>query len=174
MLPFREIFERTKVEENNGKEEEKVNSEGKIIEFFSVKENNGYMSNFSKHSFKLKGKEWPTAAHYIEAQKFPGTIAEEEIREAKTPQLAEKIAGNYAKKMRGDWNAVREEIARNAVEAKFEQNVDIQQLLVQTGSDTLVFHAKDNFFGDGMQGHGKNILGKILMDVRQIYLNKIV
>jgi ribA/ribD-fused uncharacterized protein len=184
LLPFRDIFERKEIPVELEQKAEEIS--GNVIEFFSVKESNGYLSNFSKHGFKLKGKEWPTAAHYIEAQKYAGKPAgteklrnkyihfclEEEIREAKTPQIAEKISHSYSKKIRSDWATVREEVVRNAVEAKFDQNPEIQKLLIETGSDTLVFHAKDNFLGDGLQGHGKNILGKLLMHLRQMYINK--
>lgn len=67
-----------------------------------------------------------------------------------------------------NWNKIREDIVREAIEAKFDQNSDIKLELLKTGNNSLVFHSNDNFMGDGLQGHGKNTLGKFLMYIRQI------
>jgi len=54
-----------------------------------------------------------------------------------------------------------------AVRAKFSQHADLRALLVGTGDALLVEHtARDDYWGDGGDGHGKNRLGQILMQVR--------
>ncbi len=55
---------------------------------------------------------------------------------------------------------------RAAVRAKFEQHEDLRALLLSTGNAKLVEHtANDDYWGDG-GGYGKNMLGRILMEVR--------
>ena len=45
---------------------------------------------------------------------------------------------------------------------------EIQEILLGTGDALLVEHTnKDNYWGDGGDGRGKNMLGRILMEVRE-------
>ncbi len=55
-----------------------------------------------------------------------------------------------------------------AVRAKFTQHPDLKELLLSTGDAMLEENApKDEEWGIGSNGRGKNKLGKILMRVRQ-------
>mgnify|MGYP003691392609 CR=1 FL=1 len=51
---------------------------------------------------------------------------------------------------------------------KFTQNQDLRQKLLDTGNRDLIEHTeKDKYWGDGKDGSGKNMLGKLLMKVRE-------
>jgi len=51
--------------------------------------------------------------------------------------------------------------------AKFTQHKDIQDILLSTGNAILVEHTtNDNYWADGGDGTGKNMLGQILVKVR--------
>ncbi|QDU94018.1 NADAR domain-containing protein [Lignipirellula cremea] len=57
---------------------------------------------------------------------------------------------------------------REAVLAKFTQHEDLRELLLSTGDAKIVEHTEnDDYWGDGGDGRGKNMLGRVLMDVRQ-------
>ena len=57
---------------------------------------------------------------------------------------------------------------RQAVRAKFTQHADLRQLLLDTGDAAIVEHTtNDAYWGDGGDGRGRNVLGQILMSVRQ-------
>jgi N-glycosidase YbiA len=57
---------------------------------------------------------------------------------------------------------------RTAVMAKFAQHEDLRVLLLSTGDAKLVEHTdNDDYWGDGGDGSGKNMLGRILMQVRE-------
>ena len=57
---------------------------------------------------------------------------------------------------------------RKAALAKFTQHDDLQVLLLSTGDAKLVEHTtNDSYWGDGGDGSGKNMLGRILMEVRE-------
>jgi ribA/ribD-fused uncharacterized protein len=56
---------------------------------------------------------------------------------------------------------------RTAVRAKFNQHDNLRELLFSTGDAKLVEHTeRDDYWGDGGDGQGKNMLGRILMEVR--------
>lgn len=57
---------------------------------------------------------------------------------------------------------------RDAVRAKFTQHDELRLLLLSTGSAKLVEHTtNDAYWGDGGDGSGRNMLGRILMEVRE-------
>jgi ribA/ribD-fused uncharacterized protein len=139
-----------------------------IIQFYRVSEEHGCFSNFSRHSIWLKGKRWPTSEHYFQAQKFAGTEHEEAIRQAKSPMIAARMGRDRKKPLRRDWEAVKDDIMREAVRAKFTQHADLREILLSTGTATLVEHTvNDAYWGDGGDGSGRNMLGRILMEVRE-------
>ena len=56
---------------------------------------------------------------------------------------------------------------RDAVRAKFTQHDDLRALLLSTGDAMLVEHTEnDDYWGDGGDGSGRNMLGQILMQIR--------
>ena len=60
-------------------------------------------------------------------------------------------------------------VMRRAVLKKFETHADIRALLLSTGDEKLVEKTTDDhYWGVGTNGTGKNRLGQILMEVRQI------
>lgn len=56
---------------------------------------------------------------------------------------------------------------RTAVRAKFEQYDDLRDFLLSTADAKIIEHtANDSYWGDGGDGSGRNMLGRILMDLR--------
>jgi hypothetical protein len=56
---------------------------------------------------------------------------------------------------------------RIAVRLKVSQHGDVRETLQSTKDASIVEHTKnDNYWGDGGDGSGKNMLGRILMEVR--------
>ena len=143
-------------------------TEKKVINFYGTKDEYGCFSNFSRHRIFLKDKYWPTSEHYFQAQKFAGTEYEEEIRLAPTPMKAANMGRSRQRPLRKDWEKVKDEIMLEAVRTKFTQREDLKETLLGTGDAILVEHTKnDNYWGDGGDGSGKNMLGKLLMQVRE-------
>lgn len=139
------------------------------IEFYSVNDEYGELSNFALYEIRLRGKTWPTTEHFFQAMKFDDRKHQEEIRKANSPMLAATMGRDRKRKLRRDWERVKIGIMREAVEAKFRQHDELRALLVGTGDAKLVEHTeKDDFWGDGGDGSGKNELGRILMAVREV------
>jgi len=137
------------------------------IYFYSTTDEHGFLSNFSKHGFELDGKQWRTVEHYFQAQKFAGTPHTERVRRASTPKEAKRLGNDRSLPMRRDWESVKDDVMRRAVLRKFETHEDIRVLLLASGDEELVENAPNDFYwGCGSDGSGKNMLGRILMEVR--------
>jgi len=58
---------------------------------------------------------------------------------------------------------------RKAVLRKFETHLEIREILLATGDEEIVENSPiDYYWGCGKDGSGKNMLGQILMEVREI------
>jgi ribA/ribD-fused uncharacterized protein len=138
-----------------------------VIHFYSTTGDYGCFSNFSAHPIRLGGKKWPTSEHCFQAMKFAGTGREEEIRIAKSPSVAARMGRSRQHPLRNDWESVKDAVMREAVLAKFTQHENLRAILLGTGDAVLVEHtANDSYWGDGGDGSGRNMLGQILMSVR--------
>ena len=139
------------------------------IYFYGTRDKYGCFSNFSPHGFELDGFYWPTSEHYFQAQKFPGTHHVDQIREVKTPRDAAKMGRDRKRPLRPDWNQVKDGIMRQGVLKKFETHADIREVLISTGDELIVENSPvDYYWGCGADGSGKNMLGLILMEVREV------
>ena len=137
------------------------------IEFYRVDDPYGTFSNFASYPIELKSVTWPTSEHYFQAQKFAGTVHEEMIRGAASPTIAAKMGRDRQRPLRTDWAQVKNDIMREAVRAKFNQHRILREQLLATGDAPLIEHTKnDSYWGDGGDGRGQNMLGRILMEIR--------
>ncbi|GAX37902.1 NADAR family protein [Nodularia sp. NIES-3585] len=139
------------------------------IYFYTAREQYGCFSNFSPHGFELDNLYWYTSEHYFQAQKFIGTFNVEQIRLVKTPKDAAKMGRERSRPLRQDWEKVKDDLMRKAVLRKFETHQDIKQILLATDNQEIVENSPiDYYWGCGSDGSGKNMLGMILMEVREI------
>jgi ribA/ribD-fused uncharacterized protein len=139
-----------------------------LIRFYRVNERYGEFSNFSPHPVELKGRTWPTTEHYFQAQKFAGTAHEEPLRLAKSPMIAARMGRSRERPLRSDWEAVKDDIMREALRAKFTQHPALRSLLLETGNAELVEHTRnDAYWGNAGDGSGQNRLGQLLMELRE-------
>jgi ribA/ribD-fused uncharacterized protein len=137
------------------------------VYFYSTIDTFGCFSNFSRHGFELGGRYWPTAEHYFQAQKFVGTEYMDHVARARTPKEAAERGRSRKVPLRPDWELVKDDVMRAAVRRKFETHADIREVLLGTGDEELVENApRDYYWGCGADGSGRNMLGRILMEVR--------
>lgn len=138
-----------------------------VIKFYNQNNEYGYFSNFSAHVINVDGTQWPTSEHYFQAKKFENTQYEEMIRSIEKPGDAAKLGRDRRLPLRADWEQVKDAIMYKCVRAKFTQHKDLRALLLQTGTAKIVEHTKnDAYWADGGDGSGKNMLGQILMQIR--------
>jgi N-glycosidase YbiA len=138
-----------------------------VIKFYSVADEYGEFSNFAAYPIKLKGKTWPTSEHYFQAMKFESSKDQKDIFGAKTPMEAARKGRDRKRKLKRSWESIKDNVMREAVLAKFSQHNDLKELLLSTGDAKLIEHTEnDDYWGDGGNGKGKNMLGRILMSIR--------
>ncbi|BAU12952.1 hypothetical protein LEP3755_34880 [Leptolyngbya sp. NIES-3755] len=144
------------------------------INFYNLDKPYGYFSNFARYPIDINGKTWATSEHYFQAQKFPETPHEEEIRQAKSPRQAADMGRDRSRPLRPDWEAVKDDVMREALYAKFTQHPDLKEKLLATDDAVLVEHTRnDSYWGDGGDGSGRNMLGKLLMELRDRIRNEV-
>ena len=128
------------------------------------------MSNFYPSKFvDDENREWPTTEHYFQAMKHHSNADYvEEIRTAKKPKDAFNLGRARTKFFRSDWEKVKDDIMLNCLRWKFTQNEDLRNELLSTGDAKLIEHTRnDKYWADGGDGKGKNMLGLLLMKVRE-------
>ena len=138
------------------------------ILFYSVNDEYGEFSNFAPYAVSIDGKRWPTSEHYFQAQKFKEPRLKERIRKTKSPMVAARMGRDRSQPLRRDWESVKVEVMTKALRAKFTQHEDLRTLLLGTADAAIVEHTdNDSYWGDGGDGSGKNMLGRLLMRVRE-------
>jgi ribA/ribD-fused uncharacterized protein len=146
---------------------EEQSTESDAIRFYGTKDTYGCCSNFARYPFTLGGKLWPTTEHYFQAQKFMGTEHEEAIRRVSSPMVAARMGRSRQRPLRPDWERVKDAVMLDGLRAKFAQHADIRAVLLGTGQTSIIEHTrKDPYWGDGGDGTGRNMLGMLLMRVR--------
>lgn len=124
-----------------------------------------FLSNFAAAPLELDGIRYPTSEHAYMAEKV--IDREERLRLAALPTPGAARRAGQLVVMRSDWDIYKPHAMLRVVRAKFRQNPDLAQRLLDTGTRYL---SEDNSWGDRywgvVQGEGLNMLGKTLMQVR--------
>lgn len=136
-----------------------------------------FLSNFAEVPFEFEGHTYPSVEHAYQERKTLDPERRELIRNAKTP-LHSAILGRAPETIvRDGWlEGLKAEVMRELVFAKFQQNPDIADKLMDT-EDAMLMEGNywhDNYFGvctcracHDSEEQPKNMLGVILMDVRE-------
>ena len=140
----------------------------RAIHFYHAGDEYGCFSNFAPYPIEISARTWPTSEHYFQAQKFAGTEHEEAVRSARSPMEAARMGRDHVRPLRPDWGAVKDDVMREAVRAKFRQHPEPRTVLLATEDAIIVEHTEnDSYWGDGGDGSGRNMLGRILAEVRE-------
>ena len=139
------------------------------IYFYTPSDPYGCFSNFSRHGILMDDGYWPTVEHYFQAQKFTDETHREKIRRASTPKEAKRLGWSRSVPLRSDWETVKEDVMHKALLKKFETHGEIREILLATDGEEIVENAPGDFYwGCGADGSGKNRLGVLLMEVRNV------
>ena len=127
----------------------------------------GDFSNFAPTPIVVDGERFATTEHYFQAQKFVGTPYYRDVANASTASNAAKLGRSRAHPLRPDWEEVKDEVMMTALRAKFTQHQHLKDTLLGTAPKTLIEHTtNDRYWADGGDGSGKNMLGILLMKLR--------
>lgn len=150
--------------------------------FWHDNEKYGEFSNWYQRPFVIDDFRYFCVEQYMMAQKaklFHDAENYTRILRANTPKGC-KWLGKQVKPFDGDqWNAVKYDIVKTGNRAKFQQNPDLKELLLSTGNSIMAEASpEDRVWGiemdaqtaartDPSQWPGENLLGKILMELRE-------
>ena len=153
----------------------------KVVCFHNPNEENGYLSNWYPSRFSVDGITFTSMEQYMMYKKAK-CFDDHEIAEKilVTENVAEiKALGRLVKGYNDNyWNGVRQITVYEGLCAKFSQNEDLKQQLLETGKALLAEAAvRDQIWGIGLsmrdpdrldqaKWKGQNLLGYALMMVR--------
>lgn len=126
-----------------------------------------FLSNFFPCPIIYEGRLWLTSEHAYQAAKtiIPDEI--EQIFNAATPGKAKRLGRTIT--ICDDWNDIRIDVMSEILEAKFAIP-ELEEKLLSTGNIKLLEGNTwgDTFWGvDINTGIGQNMLGKLLMRIRE-------
>lgn len=123
------------------------------------------LGNYSSCVVFYKGHAYQSVEHAYQAQKSLDPGVQKLIRDCPTPATAKKTA--RAVRLREDWEQVKDQVMLDLLREKFVQEPE-RSILLSTGDEELVEGNwwKDTYWGQCPLGNGKNMLGKLLMQVR--------
>ncbi|WP_309399658.1 NADAR family protein [Cerasicoccus maritimus] len=145
------------------------------------------LSNWYPSPFTRDGWHYPTAEHYMMAQKaalFGDEATQRRILEAYTPDEAKKLGRLVRNFDEAVWRERRFDIVTKGCLAKFQQNPAMRNFLLSTGDQVLVetsprdlvwgigFLASEPQWQQPRNWRGLNLLGFVLMEVRQRLLEQ--
>ncbi len=131
-----------------------------------------FLSNFYPAQVDHDGITYPTVEHAFQAAKTLDFGQRWLIAKMGSPSAAKRAGRKIT--LRPDWETAKNTIMLELVLQKFTRRLDLRQQLQATAEAELIegnwWH--DNYWGDcsceDCDQPGKNVLGKILMDVRNI------
>ncbi len=140
----------------------------KEIRFYRATGKFGFLSNLYKRPVEFEGRQFTCSETAYQFGKPRDIDVAEWIISAPKPHLCAAAAHSlFAFDIRQDWNSVKIDRMRAVLWAKFVQHEDLQKSLLDTGNARLIEESKsDAFWGIGKSGKGKNMLGVLLMEIR--------
>jgi len=125
-----------------------------------------WLSNFFGCPVVVDRIKFQSTEHAYQMFKTDDLEWRKKIRNAKSPGHAKRLGA--ACPMRPDWDDIKVDVMRKCIRAKFTQNEDLKAKLLATGDEHL---EEGNTWSDRVwgtvNGQGQNLLGKILMEIRE-------
>lgn len=140
------------------------------IRFYKAVGPYGYLSNLYPATIVFEGKIFRCSEEAYQFGKPNKKEVAEWLISAPKPHLCAMAAhGLFVFDVRHDWNVIKQDRMRAVLLAKFTQHPDLAGWLLSTGSKILIEDSKtDSYWGIGKNGKGQNMLGKLLMETREV------
>lgn len=155
--------------------------ERNIVCFHNPEEENGYLSNWYPSQFEYRNNQFNCAEQYMMIMKaaiFGDWDIAEKIHATDDPKRMKALGRQVKGFNSAIWDLNKEQAMIDGLTAKFQQNEEMKEMLLATGNSLLAECAvHDKIWGIGRSmwdqarfnpdlWNGQNLLGKILMKVR--------
>ena len=154
----------------------------KTVFFWNTDEPNGCFSNWYPSPFLLDGKRYSNVEQYVMAGKaelFGDELMYRTILSTASPADCKRLGRRVKGFDSTEWDGAKYSVMKKGNLEKYRQNPDLLKKLLDT-EDAILAEAspKDRIWGIGMEADeaattdpkewpGKNLLGKVLMEVRE-------
>jgi ribA/ribD-fused uncharacterized protein len=136
------------------------------IKFYKTKDPYGFMGNFFKARFFIYGRWWNFVEAPYQAEKTSVQSEKDEIWRAVKANDSRLLGQKVT--MRPDWDEYKRFVMKECCMAKFLQHPDLRKQLMDTGDEELMEDSPvDWYWGCGADGTGQNVLGQVLMEIRE-------
>lgn len=154
----------------------------KVICFHNPDEENGFLSNWYLSPFIVNGMRFSSVEQYMmyrKAVSFNDNAVASKIMATDDVAVIKALGRSVSGYDDNAWSGIREKVVLEALQTKFSQNDYLKQQLLDTGDSILAECAvKDMIWGIGLsmkdpdrfdttKWRGKNLLGNLLMKVRE-------
>jgi ribA/ribD-fused uncharacterized protein len=152
-----------------------------VVVVYKTKDAFGGLSNMaSGYPLQVSGVRILTTEALYQACRFPHLPGVQRlILEEASPMTAKMRSKPYRTQTRGDWDEIRFKVMRWCLRVKLAQNFDeFGRLLLATREKQIVEQSrKDDYWGakpsaDGETLVGQNVLGRLLMELRERLLHQ--
>ena len=145
-----------------------------IIKFYRASGKYGFLSCLYKKSLIFEGILFPSGEHAYQYGKFRDEDTRNWAMESPKPHLLSILAhGLFAWDIVSNWSRIKVNRMYNVLKVKFSDS-ELKNKLLDTRDSILIENSKnDAFWGIGKTGKGKNMLGKLLMKVREEIKKKV-
>jgi ribA/ribD-fused uncharacterized protein len=126
-----------------------------------------YLTPFSGHMLEYKGVLYTTLEHAYHCQRYTDEAILDEIKNARSAYLAWDVSQKYKSQQRQDWDKQKVEVMKELFRAKLAQHADVKNALLASGDALIIKHQTDPFWGDALDGTGRNEMGEIWMQLRE-------
>lgn len=132
--------------------------------FNSKTRETAFLSNFYAALVDYEGLRYPSVEHAYQAAKTLDLELRLAIAQAPSAIEAKRMGG--LARLQPDWDSIKIGVMRDLLEIKF-RDPDLRARLLATQGALLSHKAPwDGFWGDGPNGRGQDLLGTLLMDLR--------
>jgi len=156
----------------------------RIIWINKVAEKYGWMGNMAPYPITVEGKIWRTSEALFQGMRFDDEEIKEIIRKEKSPMAAKMKAKKYSDQMvvvpMSDLDV---EQMKKCVRIKFDQHPALKKMLLDTVGSYIYEDIgnrkgeRHKFWGvkkiSENEGDGQNMMGRILMELRDELLEKL-
>jgi predicted NAD-dependent protein-ADP-ribosyltransferase YbiA (DUF1768 family) len=153
-----------------------------VANTFTFKEDStAELANAFPCAIEFGGKSYQCAGAAFQAQKYTDQPQIMDLFSSCDAQKAVHLTSqtSMTKERKLNWEHLQafdnqDEVIWQVLKAKFDQNPQLKEKLLETGSLNLVCQGGDPYFHDGFDGSGINILGCILMQLREEYNTAVI
>ena len=122
------------------------------------------LSNHYNSRFTLKGNNFNNVVQYYDYEKVSDPAIKPNILTA--PDAAAVIGLSTNATVVPNWDNLREDFMKKALESKFTHDEELADFLLSTGDKRIIYRSNNRLWGMNEAGKGDNRLGELLEGVR--------